>query len=165
MVCLPISQRINCLHLRLPLERSGVSEPSQGMFVIAKAVMDLFCQFRSFLSYFFHILISSASFSRFETIEAAERCIISLRRYRNLHPTFSKVCCALVVLNYVLILRCSKSIRFPVLPMHRVPFRLHPHLPGTSRVPPAVVLLMDLLQAHWLQMPRSKRRWKVYMIR
>ena len=28
---------------------------------------------------------------RFETIEGAERCIISLRRCRNLHPTFSKV--------------------------------------------------------------------------
>ena len=28
---------------------------------------------------------------RFETIEGAERCILSLRRYRNLHPTFSKV--------------------------------------------------------------------------
>ena len=28
---------------------------------------------------------------RFETIEGAERCIVSLRRYRNLHPTFSKV--------------------------------------------------------------------------
>lgn len=31
------------------------------------------------------------SINRFATIEAAERCIISLRRYRNLHPTFSKV--------------------------------------------------------------------------
>lgn len=28
---------------------------------------------------------------RFETVEAAEKCIQSLRRFRNLHPTFSKV--------------------------------------------------------------------------
>jgi len=44
----------------------------------------------------FHILINYAFVPRFETIEAAERCIISLRRYRNLHPTFSKVCCVLM---------------------------------------------------------------------
>jgi hypothetical protein len=30
--------------------------------------------------------------SRFDSIASAERCINSLRRYRNLHPTFSKVC-------------------------------------------------------------------------
>lgn len=29
---------------------------------------------------------------RFDDIASAERCINSLRRYRNLHPTFSKVC-------------------------------------------------------------------------
>jgi hypothetical protein len=28
---------------------------------------------------------------RFASVEAAERCIIALRQYRNLHPTFSKV--------------------------------------------------------------------------
>ncbi|KAG2003210.1 rCop c3 [Coprinopsis cinerea AmutBmut pab1-1] len=33
---------------------------------------------------------SGYGFVLFETIEAAERCIASLRRYRNLHPTFSK---------------------------------------------------------------------------
>lgn len=30
--------------------------------------------------------------SRFESVDAAEKCIESLRRYRNLHPSFSKVC-------------------------------------------------------------------------
>ncbi|KAF8338669.1 hypothetical protein F5887DRAFT_1236013 [Amanita rubescens] len=33
---------------------------------------------------------SGYGFVLFETVEAAEKCIISLRRYRNLHPTFSK---------------------------------------------------------------------------
>ncbi|KAJ2922630.1 hypothetical protein H1R20_g14456, partial [Candolleomyces eurysporus] len=33
---------------------------------------------------------SGYGFVLFETVEAAERCIIALRRYRNLHPTFSK---------------------------------------------------------------------------
>jgi hypothetical protein len=31
-------------------------------------------------------------FLRFDTVEAAERCIEALRHYRNLHPSFSKVC-------------------------------------------------------------------------
>ncbi|KAF8628059.1 hypothetical protein AX17_006062 [Amanita inopinata Kibby_2008] len=33
---------------------------------------------------------SGYGFVLFETVDAAERCILSLRRYRNLHPTFSK---------------------------------------------------------------------------
>ncbi|KAF9041505.1 hypothetical protein BJ165DRAFT_289946 [Panaeolus papilionaceus] len=33
---------------------------------------------------------SGYGFVLFETIDAAERCIIALRKYRNLHPTFSK---------------------------------------------------------------------------
>ncbi|KAF5383179.1 hypothetical protein D9615_004899 [Tricholomella constricta] len=33
---------------------------------------------------------SGYGFVLFETVEAAEKCILSLRRYRNLHPTFSK---------------------------------------------------------------------------
>ncbi|KAF8632696.1 hypothetical protein AX15_001749 [Amanita polypyramis BW_CC] len=33
---------------------------------------------------------SGYGFVLFETVEAAEKCIMSLRRYRNLHPTFSK---------------------------------------------------------------------------
>ena len=28
---------------------------------------------------------------RFDSIESAERCIVTLRKYRNLHPSFSKV--------------------------------------------------------------------------
>ena len=54
--------------------------------------MDSFCESDLFLNNFqecrtddFYCVV------RFETIEGAERCIISLRRYRNLHPTFSKV--------------------------------------------------------------------------
>ncbi|GLB38977.1 putative RNA recognition motif containing protein [Lyophyllum shimeji] len=33
---------------------------------------------------------SGYGFVLFDTVEAAEKCIVSLRRYRNLHPTFSK---------------------------------------------------------------------------
>ncbi|KAM6492239.1 hypothetical protein JOM56_011963 [Amanita muscaria] len=33
---------------------------------------------------------SGYGFVLFEAVEAAEKCILSLRRYRNLHPTFSK---------------------------------------------------------------------------
>ncbi len=36
-------------------------------------------------------ILTHAVFLRFETIESAEKCIQSLRRFRNLHPTFSKV--------------------------------------------------------------------------
>lgn len=50
-------------------------------------VMDSFCV--SSLSLLHLLLIDILE--RFETVEAAERCITSLRRYRNLHPTFSKV--------------------------------------------------------------------------
>lgn len=32
-----------------------------------------------------------SSMSRFGSVDAAERCIESLRKYRNLHPSFSKV--------------------------------------------------------------------------
>jgi hypothetical protein len=150
MVCRLISLRINCSPLRLLLEKFAASELSQGMFGIAKVVTDLFCQFRSFLPSFY-ILINYAFVPRFETIEAAERCIISLRRYRNLHPTFSNVCYVLMaasLFSHSELFRCSKSIRFPALPMHRVLFHLRPRLPVTSRVPPAAALPMDLREAH-----------------
>jgi hypothetical protein len=43
-----------------------------------------------YVSLRFEVPFLNADF-RFETVEAAEKCIMSLRRYRNLHPTFSKV--------------------------------------------------------------------------
>lgn len=54
--------------------------------------MVLFCAHICSLSMhfltFFNIIFPPG---RFETIDAAEKCIQSLRRFRNLHPTFSKV--------------------------------------------------------------------------
>ncbi len=43
-----------------------------------------------YVSLRFVVLVLNTDF-RFETVESAEKCIMSLRRYRNLHPTFSKV--------------------------------------------------------------------------
>jgi RNA recognition motif-containing protein len=37
------------------------------------------------------LFLCSFTLSSFETIDSAEKCIQSLRRFRNLHPTFSKV--------------------------------------------------------------------------
>lgn len=53
--------------------------------------MDSFCESNFFRIIFECTRLMILLHDRFETIEAAERCIISLRRYRNLHPTFSKV--------------------------------------------------------------------------
>lgn len=36
-------------------------------------------------------IVSNCSFARFENLASAEKCIESLRKYRNLHPSFSKV--------------------------------------------------------------------------
>lgn len=48
--------------------------------------MALFCA--SYRSLSLSLLIVS---DRFGNVESAERCIETLRKYRNLHPSFSKV--------------------------------------------------------------------------
>lgn len=48
--------------------------------------MGLFCELESV-----HGLDTFLTIFRFETVDAAQRCIESLRKYRNLHPSFSKV--------------------------------------------------------------------------
>ncbi|KAF8799564.1 hypothetical protein BYT27DRAFT_7217680 [Phlegmacium glaucopus] len=62
--------------------------PEDQLFALASP----FGEIRSVRTFTRHVRDSESGygFVLFETIDAAERCIISLRRYRNLHPTFSK---------------------------------------------------------------------------
>ncbi|KAF4616707.1 hypothetical protein D9613_008372 [Agrocybe pediades] len=62
--------------------------PEDQLFALASP----FGEIRSVRTFTRHVRDSESGygFVLFETIDAAERCIVSLRRYRNLHPTFSK---------------------------------------------------------------------------
>ncbi|KAF8157126.1 hypothetical protein B0H34DRAFT_798438 [Crassisporium funariophilum] len=62
--------------------------PEDQLFALASP----FGEIRSVRTFTRHVRDSESGygFVLFETIDAAEKCIISLRRYRNLHPTFSK---------------------------------------------------------------------------
>ncbi|PPQ78268.1 hypothetical protein CVT25_011727 [Psilocybe cyanescens] len=62
--------------------------PEDQLFALASPYGEI----RSVRTFTRHVRDSESGygFVLFETVEAAERCIISLRRYRNLHPTFSK---------------------------------------------------------------------------
>ncbi|KAJ3921957.1 hypothetical protein F5877DRAFT_12124, partial [Lentinula edodes] len=63
--------------------------PEEQLFELAAP----FGEIRSVRSFTRHVgeKESGYGFVLFETVEAAEKCIQSLRRFRNLHPTFSKV--------------------------------------------------------------------------
>lgn len=67
--------------------------PSFSRSSLLFSVTSLSVAFRVVSSYCFSTRSDSLteSDSRFDSIASAERCINSLRRYRNLHPTFSKV--------------------------------------------------------------------------
>ncbi|KAJ3906676.1 hypothetical protein F5879DRAFT_773257, partial [Lentinula edodes] len=62
--------------------------PEEQLFELAAP----FGEIRSVRSFTRHVgeKESGYGFVLFETVEAAEKCIQSLRRFRNLHPTFSK---------------------------------------------------------------------------
>jgi hypothetical protein len=63
-----------------------------GVFLVG---MDSYCEFCP--PFFLVVLGRVEKFwgnffrFRFDTVEAAEKCIDALRHYRNLHPSFSKV--------------------------------------------------------------------------
>jgi hypothetical protein len=50
---------------------------------------------------------------RFDTVDSAERCIEGLRKYRNLHPSFSKVCFDSILEN------CTSS--HSIQQIHKIP--------------------------------------------
>ncbi|KAF8655598.1 hypothetical protein AX16_003019 [Volvariella volvacea WC 439] len=62
--------------------------PEDQLYALAAPFGDI----RSVRTFTRHVRDSESGygFVLFETVDAAERCITSLRRYRNLHPTFSK---------------------------------------------------------------------------
>ncbi|KAH9477570.1 Sporulation-specific protein 5 [Psilocybe cubensis] len=62
--------------------------PEDQLFALASPYGEI----RSVRTFTRHVRDSESGygFVLFETVEAAERCIVSLRSYRNLHPTFSK---------------------------------------------------------------------------
>lgn len=102
---------------------------------------------------------------RFETVEAAERCIVSLRRYRNLHPTFSKVChpCFSFGLRPEVngVAHDSKSTRFQERLTRKVLFPVQS--PGLAR---GILLIREMvrIQRRWVQMQPSRRKWRAFRI-
>lgn len=69
-------------------------------------------------SYCRWIYLHTLSFSlysgkRFNDIDSAERCIDGLRKYRNLHPSFSKV----ILLSSL----CANVLKSPMQQLHRIP--------------------------------------------
>ena len=76
--------------------RLRLNIPSQSMLTFVYDVAgatDSCCRF----SLFFRAASGSKMPHRFESVDAAEKCIDTLRKYRNLHPSFSKVAFILIM--------------------------------------------------------------------
>ncbi|KAF8996227.1 hypothetical protein BDQ17DRAFT_1364633, partial [Cyathus striatus] len=89
-------------------------------------------------------------FCRFETIEAAESCITALRKYKTLHPTFSKVCCWPFYYASCVYRRCcySRSIRYRGRDTHT------PRAPLSRMTPTS--LQMCTWKGMFMEVPRAR---------
>lgn len=73
-----------------------------------------------------HALDLNFQISRYESVDAAEKCIEALRKYRNLHPSFSKVAFTLYLWACVLMSACSILLANPQDPRHDLFFAFVP---------------------------------------
>jgi hypothetical protein len=62
---------------------------------------------------------------RFENVDDAEKCIESLRKYRNLHPSFSKVGLAAAA-RRTCMLTCAQQV-------HKIPGTAYANVPSSAR--------------------------------
>lgn len=96
-----------------------VGEKESGYGFVLCAYMP---PFHAFSDFFYIIFLPG----RFETIDAAEKCIQSLRRFRNLHPTFSKVSGTLFFVHSSLLSDlCQQQV-------HKIPGTTYAQAPSVS---------------------------------
>lgn len=106
--------------------------------------------------------ITTNSSNRFGSVEAAERCIIALRRYRNLHPTFSKVRLFFWISDSLLIDITSKSTKSPA-PYTLSRRQVHMKILTPRRL---ALIASGMLRARTPMKAtrRSRLRWKRWLI-
>lgn len=61
----------------------------------------------------------------FESVDSAEKCIESLRKYRNLHPSFSKVCSPAIFL----MAQADDGLQ----QIHKIPGTAYANVPAAAR--------------------------------
>jgi hypothetical protein len=69
--------------------------------------------------------------SRFESVDSAEQCIEALRRFRNLHPSFSKV-------HFRTVSVVLPPLTFLPQQVHKIPGTAYANVPVASAPPDAV---------------------------
>jgi len=80
---------------------------------------------------------SGYGFVLFQSLDSAQRCIETLRKYRNLHPSLSKVVVPSVDPSTLLTHHRSKFTRFPehLMPKYKRPRSIHPQRKVRSLYP------------------------------